>query len=99
MISSRDPVGPPRRRGKTSDDDSDESDDTTDSDNHQERHYDHLLREPLKNLCFETGDMFYNMTKRFSAAVREYNEAFAALSEELKGFHKKWKELGDEYYK
>ena len=42
-----------------------------------------ILMEPLKNLCFETGDMFYNMTKRFSEAVQEYNEADTALSEEL----------------
>ena len=63
------------------------------------RFYDHLLIEPLKNLCFETGDMFYNMTKRFSEAVQEYNEAYTALSDELKGFHEKWKELSDEYYK
>ena len=55
--------------------------------------------EPLKNLCFETGDMFYNMTKRFSEAVQEYIEVYTALSEELKEFHKKWKELGDDYYK
>ena len=55
--------------------------------------------ERLKNLCFETGDIFYNMTKRFSEAVQEYNEAYIALSEELKGFHEKWKELGDNYYR
>ena len=55
--------------------------------------------ESLKNLCFENGDMFYNMTKRLSEAVQEYNEVYTALSEELKGFHKKRKELGDDYYK
>ena len=55
--------------------------------------------KPLKNLCFETGDLFYNMTKRFSEAVQDYNQAYTALSEELKGFHEKWKELGDNYYR
>ena len=93
MILSRGPIGPPSRRGKTLDDDSDESGDTDDSYNCQE------MMELLKNLCFETGDLFYNMTKRFSEAVQEYNEAYTALSEELKEFHKTWKELGDEYYK
>ena len=43
--------------------------------------------------------MFYNMTKRFSEAVQEYIEVYTALNEELKEFHKKWKELGDDYYK
>ena len=95
MISSRGRIGPPSRRGKILDDDSDESGDTADSDNRQ--HY--VLMEPLMNLCFETGDMFYNITKRFSEAVQEYNEAYTALGEELKEFHKKWKELGDAYYK
>ena len=99
MISSRGPIGPPSRRGKTSGDDSDESHDTVDSDNRKEWNYDRVLMEPLKNFCFETGDMFYNMTKRFSEAVLDYNEAYTALSEELKKFHKKWKELGDDYYK
>ena len=43
--------------------------------------------------------MFYNMTESFSDAVHEYNEAYTALSDELKRFHEKWKELGDDYYK
>ena len=99
MILSRGPVGPPSRRGKTLDDDSDESDNTVDSDNRQDRNYDQVLMKPLKNLCFETGDMFYNITNRFSEAVQEYNEAYTALTQELKRFHKTWKDLGDEYYK
>ena len=70
-----------------------------DTNKRKEPNYDYVLMEPLKNLCFETGDMFYNMTKRFSEAVKEYNEAHKALSEELKGFHEKWKDLGDNYYR
>ena len=65
----------------------------------KEPNYDYVLVEPLKNLCFETGDMFNNMTNRFIEVVQEYNEAYTALSEELKVFYKKWKELGDNYYR
>ena len=39
------------------------------------------------------------MTRRFSETVQEYNEAYTVLSEELKGFHEKWKELSDNYYR
>ena len=94
----RGPVGPPGSQGYKPGDDSDDCDDDDISDR-TEQNYDHALLEHLRNLCFETGNMFYNITMLFSEAVREYNEAYTALSEELKRFHEKWKELSDDYYK
>ena len=88
----REPIGPSGLQGYKPGDDSDDCDDDDISDRKK-------LLEPLRNLCFETGDKFYNIIKLFSQAVREYNEAYTALSEELKRFHEKWNELSDDYYK
>ena len=58
-----------------------------------------MLIGPLKNLCFEAGDKLYNLTHRFTEAVEEYNEAYTQLSEDMKFYHQRWKELGDNFYK
>ena len=49
-------------------------------------------------MCFEVGDVMFEMTTNFSRAVTEYNKAYTKLLGHLEEYHSKWEKLSDTYY-
>ena len=60
---------------------------------------DDLISNVIRELCYYTGQNFFNMTKQFNTAVDTYIEAFNALGENLRSYLEEWKLLHEDYFR
>ena len=59
---------------------------------------DDSISNVLRELCYFTGQKFFNMTKQFNAAVNAYIEAYDTLGENLRSYLEEWKSLHEDYF-
>ena len=59
---------------------------------------DNLISNVIREFCFFTGQKFFNMTKKFNAAVDAYIEAYNSLEEHLRSYLEEWKSLHEDYF-
>ena len=60
---------------------------------------DNEINNLIRELCFFTGQKFYDTTHEFNAAVDNYIKAYEVLSEHLQVYINKWEDLDDNYFK
>ena len=60
---------------------------------------DDLISNVIRELCYFTGQKFFNMKKQFNTAADAYIEAFNVLRENLRSYLEEWKSLHEEYFR
>ncbi len=57
------------------------------------------LRNLTRELCYYTGQWFFDKTQEFKMAARKYTEAYERLATSLHDYEDKWRELDKNFFR